>query len=322
VTDQAAGNRSGGDGVDPSTRALELRATLGAIVEEAQDLSEQLVAESREAAAATTREAQDKADSILARARADAEEISSQARAAADAVRAQAEAEVEEHRRRVRAEVTEQVTRQVTEQSRRDLARVRAQSHDVIGDLEASVRILGVSLESAVTNIADMLSALEALRSHMVDPEDDPGQPAVVVQREPATVVAREPARVAEEPTYGSQAPPRSVPTSPTVFDEAGSTAAEVVQRDESASSAPLSATEAYLLSSRLDSDELGELDAPFDRPPARGNGADEPSAPVPSVDDEASDGSTQDADREGADQTDERDEQGKPLGWLFRSPQ
>ena len=126
---------------------------------------------------------------------------------------------MEEYRRRVRAEVTEQVTRQVTEQSRRDLAAVRAQSRDVIGDLEASVRILGVSLESAVTNIADMLAALEALRSHMVDPEADPAEAAVVTPRAREGVQTWEQQR-GEAPTFGSQAPPRrGVPTAPSVFD-------------------------------------------------------------------------------------------------------
>jgi vacuolar-type H+-ATPase subunit H len=316
VTDEAAGIRRVGDGIDPSARAQELRATLGAIVEEAQELSEQLVAESREEAAATTREAQDKADALLARARSDAEQITSQARAAADAVRSQAEAQVEEYRRRVRSEVTEQVTRQVTDQSRRDLARVRAQSHDVIGDLEASVRILGVSLESAVTNIADMLSALEALRSHMVDPEADPAEAAVVAQPpEPAGIQG--PGR-GEEPTYDVHAPPRSVPTAPSVFDEAGSTAAEVVQRIEHPTDAvPLSATEAFLRSSQLDPDRLDLT------PPDRRDMDDwtqELAAP-PEAGEESSNGSpTPQAPESGAAQ--ESDEQGKPLGWLFRSPQ
>ena len=131
----------------------ELRASLDAIVSEAERLSEQLIAESRAAAAGTTREAEDKAVGGPQTRR----------RAAADAIRARAEAEVEEHRRRVRAEVAEQVRAEV-EPSRTGASwpRVRAQSQAVIGDLEASVRILGVSLESAVANIAEMLSALEA----------------------------------------------------------------------------------------------------------------------------------------------------------------
>jgi hypothetical protein len=314
VTDEAAGIQRAGDGIDPSARAQELRATLGAIVEEAQDLSEQLVAESREAAAATTREAQDKADAVLARARADAEEITAQARAAADAVRVQAESQVEEHRRRVRAEVTEHVTRQVNEQSRRDLARVRAQSHDVIGDLEASVRILGVSLESAVTNIADMLSALEALRSHMVDPEADPTEAAVVAQREP------EGARN-DEPAFSAPAPPRSVPTIPSVFDEAGSTAAEVVQRNEHPGEAiPLSATEAFLRSSQLQPDELPV--PPADRVSVEEDWNEDLSEPTDEERPNGASGSSGTNADETADETAESDEPGKPLGWLFRSPQ
>jgi hypothetical protein len=319
VTDEAV--RQGGEMIDPSTRARELRATLGAIVEEAQQVSEQLVAESREAAAATTREAQDRADAVLARARADAEEITAQARAAADAVRTRAEAEVEEHRRRVRADVTEQVTRELSEQSRRDLARVRAQSHAVIGDLEASVRILGVSLESAVTNISDMLSALEALRSHMVDPEADPAQ-AAVVERAPSVVRERRRAVAADQPGFAAQVPPRSVPTAPSVFDQAGSTAAgEVVQRaEESAAAPPLSATEAFLLSSQLDPSP-DEVAGSFDEP----SGGPDPtreSPPSAAAGEEPRNGSSARSVPEDDDGVEQRDEQGKPLGWLFRSPQ
>ncbi len=35
----------------------------------------------------------------------------------------------------------------------------------MIGDLEASVRILGVSLEAAIANIGEMLGALDSLRA-------------------------------------------------------------------------------------------------------------------------------------------------------------
>ena len=316
MTDEAAGTGRGADGVDPSTRAEELRATLGAIVDEAQQLSEQLIAESREAAARTNREAQDKADGLLARARADAEEITAQARAAADAVRARAEADVEEHRRRVRAEVTEQVTRQIAEQSRRDLARVRAQSHDVIGDLEASVRILGVSLESAVTNIADMLSALESLRSHMVDPEADPGEAAVAAEPQAAVVHTQESLRSGDE-GFGAQVPSSFVPAPPTVFDEAGSAAAgEVVQRaDHPEDAVPLTATEAFLRSSQLDPDHV---DPPFDRAVIEERWGEE----TPSTTDEDSPNGAPTRSRAEPEEAREGDEQGKPLGWLFRSPQ
>ena len=317
MTDEAAGTGRGGDGVDPSTRAEELRATLGAIVDEAQQLSEQLIAESREAAARTNREAQDKADALLARARADAEEITAQARAAADAVRARAEADVEEHRRRVRAEVTEQVTRQVTEQSRRDLARVRAQSHDVIGDLEASVRILGVSLESAVTNIADMLSALEALRSHMVDPEAEPGDAAVVAEPQAAAVHTQESRRSGDE-GFGAQVPSSFVPATPTVFDQAGSAAAgEVVQRaDHPEDAVPLTATEAFLRSSQLDPDHVDV--PPIDRAAVEERWGEE----TPSTTDEERPHAAPPRSRPEPEEAREGDEQGKPLGWLFRSPQ
>jgi F0F1-type ATP synthase membrane subunit b/b' len=176
-----------------SARAQELRASLGArreveallaeasatreaavadadaIIEEAQQVSEQLLRESRTEAERTSTDARVRAEGLVARARTEAEDITRQARAAADAVRARAEAQVEEHRRRVRAELTEQVTREVTEQSRRELARVHERQQGMIGDIEASVRILGVSMEAAVANIGEMLAALDSLRAHTAE---------------------------------------------------------------------------------------------------------------------------------------------------------
>ena len=169
----------------PLTRAQELRASLGArqdaeamlaeasrirqeaasaadaIVEEAQQLSAQLVAESRSAAEQIHGEARERADGVLARARIEAEEVAERARATADAIRAAAESDVEEHRRRVRAEVTAQVTRDLTEQHRLSEVGAREQSEALISDLEASVRILGVSLESALANVSELLGSLE-----------------------------------------------------------------------------------------------------------------------------------------------------------------
>jgi hypothetical protein len=176
-----------------SARAQELRASLGArreveallaeasatreaavadadaIIEEAQQVSDQLLRESRTEADRTSTDARLRAEGLVARARTEAEDITRQARAAADAVRARAEAQVEEHRKRVRAELTEQVTREVTEQSRRELARVHERQQAMIGDIEASVRILGVSMEAAVANISEMLGALDSLRAHTAE---------------------------------------------------------------------------------------------------------------------------------------------------------
>ena len=176
-----------------SARAQELRASLGArreveallaeasatreaavadadaVIEEAQQVSEQLLRESRTEADRTTTDARQRAEGVLGRARDEAEDITRQARAAADAVRARAEAQVEEHRKRVRAELTEQVTREVTEQSRRELARLHDRQQGMLGDLEASVRILGVSMEAATANIAEMLAALDSLRAHSTE---------------------------------------------------------------------------------------------------------------------------------------------------------
>ncbi|HEX5089189.1 MAG TPA: hypothetical protein VFV89_15380 [Nocardioides sp.] len=184
-----------------SARAQELRASLGArreveallaeasatreaavadadaIIEEAQQVSDQLLRESRDQAERTTTDARLRAEGLVARARTEAEDITRQARAAADAVRARAEAQVEEHRKRVRAELTEQVTREVTEQSRRELARVHERQQSMIGDIEASVRILGVSMEAAVANITEMLGALDTLRAHTAESLGDSAFP-------------------------------------------------------------------------------------------------------------------------------------------------
>jgi hypothetical protein len=139
------------------------------VIEEAQQVSEQLLRESRTEAERTTTDARLRSEGVVARARDEAEDITRQARAAADAVRARAEAQVEEHRKRVRAELTEQVTREVAEQSRRELARLHDRQQAMIGDLEASVRILGVSMEAASANIAEMLAALDSLRAHSTE---------------------------------------------------------------------------------------------------------------------------------------------------------
>ncbi len=181
------------DATSTSARAQELRASLGtrreveallaeasatreaavadadAVIEEAQQVSEQLLRESRTEADRTATEARQKAEGVVSRAREEAEDITRQARAAADAVRARAEAQVEEHRKRVRAELTEQVTREVAEQSRREMTRLHERQQAMIGDIEASVRILGVSMESATANISEMLGALDNLRAHAAE---------------------------------------------------------------------------------------------------------------------------------------------------------
>src|SRR3954452_6435967 len=181
------------DATTTSARAHELRASLGtrreveallaeasatreaavadadAVIEEAQQVSDQLLRESRTEAERTTTDARLRAEGVVARARTEAEDITRQARAAADAVRARAEAQVEEHRKRVRAELTEQVTREVAEQNRRELIRMHERQQSMIGDIEASVRILGVSMEAAVANITEMLGALDSLRAHTAE---------------------------------------------------------------------------------------------------------------------------------------------------------
>jgi hypothetical protein len=195
------------DAASSSARAHELRASLGArreveallaeasatreaavadadaVIEEAQQVSEQLLRESRNEADRTTTDARLRAEGVVARARTEAEDITRQARSAADAVRARAEAQVEEHRKRVRTELTEQVTREVTEQSRRELAQLHERQQAMIGDLEASVRILGVSMDAATANIAEMLASLDSLRAHTAESLGDATHPMTVPPR-------------------------------------------------------------------------------------------------------------------------------------------
>jgi len=76
----------------------------------------------------------------------------------------------------------------------------------MIGDLEASVRILGVSLESSVANIGEMLSALDGLRAHTAESLGESG-PEVDVPPTAAEPVRDAPAVVAPEPAL----PPRPV---------------------------------------------------------------------------------------------------------------
>ena len=351
---------------DATTRAQELRASLGArqdaetmlaeagrirqdaaaaadaLVEEAQQLSAQLVAESKRAAEQVAEDARVQADGVLAQARTEAEEVTAQARASADALRAAAETEIEEHRRRVRAEVAAQVTHELTEQHRAAEARAREESEALISDLEASVRILGVSLESSLSNVSELLGSLEALR-----PAAGPG-----TARTGATRVAdlvpeslREPLTdPLTEPLAESSAETRSEPVAsdplpeqrrsrPAVGDRVddilfgggqhvGSTAPGVPSAtspfgtDDEAPDPdrPRSATEAFLSSSSIEieqaSRELRDLQHPEEARRRRGDesrrAADER---------EPSDDGSDDDEPPPSDEA-------RPLGWLFRSAQ
>lgn len=75
------------------------------------------------------------------------------------------------------------MTREVTEQSRRELTRMHERQQAMIGDLEASVRILGVSMEAASANIAEMLGALDSLRAHSAESLGDVTAPTNVPPR-------------------------------------------------------------------------------------------------------------------------------------------
>lgn len=327
---------------DATTRAHELRASLGvrkdaetmlaeasrvrqeaasaadAMVAEAQELSAQLVAESRRAAEQTDTDARERADSILARARGEAEEVADRARATADAIRTAAEAEIEEHRRRVRAEVTAQVTRELTEQHRIAEARAREQSEALVSDLEASVRILGVSLESARTHVSELLGSLEVFRSTA-----DPAGPPPERDQRPARVEPPADDHVDDTPppsngtaqqlggsgfgTGQTSAPASTVPVASSQFG----TEPDEPEVDPGR---PRSATEAFLSSSSLEieqaSRELRDLQNPEDARLRRG---------------EENRRAAQRADGDQGAQADpeaDSSEGTRPLGWLFRTAQ
>ena len=355
------------DATSTTARAQELRASLGArrdieallaeasaarqaaaaqadaLVEEAQQVSEQLLAESNDEAERTTTQARERAESILTRARTDAEDITRQARAAADAVRTRAEAEVEEHRRRVRAEVTEQVTLELQERSRNELARVREQSNSMIGDLEASVRILGVSMEAAVANIGEMLGSLEELRAHTVESlgEADPVSPSL------AHDDADDPADVDSDDLPGDETDEideddTADPATTSVFVVQEVDGLEVIELPEGIDETdtegdqvpPQTATEAFLRSANvdygdpplppMDDAEVGARyarDARAARPRPRQRdraGERRPDEETLEVLPAKERVSVRD-DRENGDD-DDRDSAGRPLGWLFRS--
>lgn len=351
------------DAASSSARAQELRASLGArreveallaqasatreaaaaeadaLIEEAQQVSEQLLTETRAEVDAVAADARHRAEGLLAHARSEAEDITRQARVAADAVRARAEAQVEEHRLRVRAEVTEQVTREVTDHSRRELAVVHERQQAMIGDLEASVRILGVSMEAAVANIAEMLAALDSLRAHTAGTL---GEAAPARTAEPIDHLIRS---TALEPPAEPVLPPAAAPE-PAVgqpFDEGGSEDDLAVEEpdeglveglveldeldEEPAEHQPQSAVEAFLLSSHLDHGDPPlpptddrEIGARYARDAMRATARartrrDEETLEV--LPERAG------ASRPGPDEreADGAEPSGRPLGWLFRSP-
>jgi cell division septum initiation protein DivIVA len=360
------------DAASSSARAHELRASLGtrreveallaeasatreaavadadAIIEEAQQVSDQLLRESRTEADRVTTDARLRAEGVVGRARDEAEDITRQARAAADAVRARAEAQVEEHRRRVRTELTEQVTREVTEQSRRELARVQERQQAMIGDLEASVRILGVSMEAAVANIAEMLAALDSLRTHTAESLGDAGVPMTTPPRhaEPGDELFRDTtqgATVAGQSGKGSMfdnpGPGSSVPSAEPVYDVsedlAGDQTAEDAGDAGDAEAPPRTATEAFLRSAHIDHGDPplpplddAEVGARYARDAMRATARartrrDDDTLdviPDPDPDGEPDKGGERAAEAARDSGRDEAETSGKPLGWLFRS--
>ncbi|MBJ7359347.1 hypothetical protein [Nocardioides sp.] len=317
-----------------TSRAQELRANLGArqvaetllaeagkirqdaalaadaLVEEAQQLSEQLVAESRRAAEQVTAEAREEAKAVLSRARTEAEELAAQARANAEALRSAAEAEIEEHRRRVRAEVTALVTRELTEQHRAAEAAAREESEAVVSDLEASVRILGVSLETALGNVSELLGSLEALRPTDTRTTSRPDE-VPPEQQPPASRTGG--AHLVDTP-FGLEplgAATSSVPSASSPFGT------EVDPADPGDLGRPRSATEAFLSSSSLEieqaSRELRDLQHPEEARRRRGDESKLAAQRRELDTDAATDGLTDEEQEPG-------DEAARPLGWLFRT--
>jgi cell division septum initiation protein DivIVA len=370
------------DAATSSARAHELRASLGtrreveallaeasatreaaaadadAIIEEAQQVSDQLLRESRAEADRLASDARQRAEGVVARARGEAEDITRQARAAADAVRARAEAQVEEHRRRVRAELTEQVTREVTEQSRRELARVQERQQSMIGDIEASVRILGVSMEAAVANIAEMLGALDSLRAHTAESLGDSTVPMTTPPRhaDPVDELFRNTSEDAGDATSAGSSifqnpdPAASVPPSRPVYDVSDEVAmGDRAEQDDVGAldddDPPRTATEAFLRSAHIDhgdpplppmdDDEVGARYArdamrataradggrdeeTHDSPAERRERNDRPESPTGQSGGGERDDSPGDQGEAAA--GDRAEATGKPLGWLFRS--
>jgi cell division septum initiation protein DivIVA len=341
------------DAASSSSRAQEMRASLGtrreveallaeasatreaavadadAIIEEAQQISDQLLRESRTEGERTTTEARLRAEGVVGRARTEAEDITRQARAAADAVRARAEAQVEEHRRRVRAELTEQVTREVAQQSRRELARVHERQQATIGDLEASVRILGVSMEAAVANISEMLGALDSLRTHTAESLGETTIPITAPPRHAESAGEDEGDDLDSDDAGGDdeahQGSGRSVRAGHLIdalagLDTDGGTDTQPTERDDE--KPPLTATEAFLRSAHVDHGdpplpptEDSDVSARYAHDAMRANAR----ARSRRADDKADPderAATDDGDGEG----DEAEASGKPLGWLFRS--
>ena len=339
---------------DATVRAQELRASLGArqdaealladagrvrqeaaaaadaMVEEAQQLAAQLVSESRSAADQINAESRERADGVLARARIEAEEVAERARATADAIRSAAETDIEEHRRRVRAEVTAQVTRDLTEQHRLSEAGAREQSDALISDLEASVRILGVSLESALANVSALLGSLEGLRSTA-----DPAPPMSELWPEavnrsvdddipPASRVGGQHLDESAYDVGHTAAPATSVPSASSEFgtepadiasdgsrDDVGSDVSEGAQ-PEAVQDRPRTATEAFLSSNSLEVEqanrELRELQNPEETRRQRSEESRRAAQRV-ELDNTLADGT----DPQAADAS-------RPLGWLFRT--
>ncbi|WP_372735275.1 hypothetical protein [Nocardioides sp.] len=315
--------------VEASKMRQEAAIAADAIVGEAQDLSSQLLGEASRSAARITTEAQQCAEELLARARSEAEEITARARVLAETTRAQSENDVEEHRRRVRAEVMAQVEREMAEAERAQRETSRNQSQAFVADLEASVRILGVSLETAIANVTELLGTLEGLRAAGATHADQ------AIRGTSALSSVRSPAQPEADPAAPPYAPVSMMPTASAAQDSVETFARSAPAVPDPAPIAeprrwadpvdsepngvagagrPRSATEAFLSSSSLEVEqatrELQELRESDEA--RRRKGVENRRAAARR---ELEDGLADERDLDEA-------ESARPLGWLFRSAQ
>jgi hypothetical protein len=210
----------------------------------------------------------------------------------------------------------------------------------MIGDLEASVRILGVSMEAAVANIAEMLAALDSLRAHTAeslgdatvpmtapprhaDGEDDEAGESATAEDDAERADESDEADEADEDDEESDAPRGRTPRSGHLVDALADLDNTV---DEGP---PRTATEAFLRSAHIDHGDPplppmddAEVGARYARDAMRATARtrtrqDEETLEVlPERDGTRSGGPDErtpgDEGSDGA--------SGKPLGWLFRS--
>ncbi|MDX6374792.1 MAG: hypothetical protein QOD98_3780, partial [Nocardioidaceae bacterium] len=228
-----------------------------------------------------------------------------------------------------------------------------------IGDLEASVRILGVSMDAATANIAEMLGALDTLRAHTAESLGDATAPMTDPPRhaEEAPADSAEPAAVAEDSAGDDQDAEDDAGEEDDADDEEDDTDGPASSRpghlvdvladldgrgvvDDDADR-PLTATEAFLQSAQIDHGDPplppmddGEVGARYAREAmratarARARKDEETLEVLPERDQgyassrngRSSPDERATTDDQGDSDGEDAEASGKPLGWLFRS--